>query len=124
MYPNQFGFRENHGTNIALTFLYNKILKSLDNGDYVLGLFLDFKKAFDTVNHDILLRKLYKYGIRGTSFEWIKSYLSNRKQYVYFNQEKSTALKIICRIPQGSILGPILFLCYINDIAQVSDSLL
>ena len=59
LYPNQFGFRENHGTNIALTFLYNKILKSLDNGDYVLGLFLDFKKAFDTVNHDILLRKLY-----------------------------------------------------------------
>ena len=92
LYPNQFGFRENHGTNIALTFLYNKILKSLDNGDYVLGLFLDFKKAFDTVNHDILLRKLYKYGIRGTSFDWIKSYLSNRKQYVYFNQEKSTAL--------------------------------
>ena len=110
LYEFQFGFREKHGTNIALTFLVDKILKSWENGEIVLGLFLDFSKAFDTVNHEILISKLYKYGIRGVTLNWFKSYLSNRKQYVSYNNIKSNELNITCGIPQGSILGPLLFL--------------
>ena len=80
-----FGFREGHSTNLALIYLVNKISNSLDTGEYVLGLFLDFTKAFDTVNHDILLQKLQHLGNRGMSLNWFKSYLSNRSQYVDYN---------------------------------------
>ena len=88
-----------------------------------MGLFLDFRKAFDTVNHQILLKKKYKYGIRGVVYDWFKSYLSNRKQYVNINKVNSPKLNITCGIPQGSILGPLMFLLYINDIANVSSVL-
>ena len=75
LYKYQFGFREGQGTNMALTVLMDKILNFIDSGDVVLGVFLDFSKAFDTVDHKILLEKLYKYGIRGLAYEWIKYYL-------------------------------------------------
>ena len=123
LYKHQFGFRPNHSTNIAHITLIDRIMKLLDNGDVVLGVFLDFSKAFDTVNHDILLRKLYRYGIRGIPHQWFSSYLKNRKQYVSFNGISSSSLSINCGVPQGSILGPILFLLYINDIVNVSDML-
>ena len=104
LYEFQFGFREKHGTNIAFkTFLVDKILKSWENGEIVLGLFLDFSKAFDTVNHEILISKLYKYGIRGITLNWFKSYLPNRKQYVSYHYIKSNEFNITCGIPQGSI---------------------
>ena len=101
--------------------LMDKITKSLDNGEFVVGVFLDFSKAFDTVNHDILLLKLEYYGIRGSSLEWFKSYLTNRSQFVTFNEEKSSMKNIVCGVPQGSILGPgpILFLIYINYLSNV-----
>ena len=123
LYKYQFGFRKNHGTNVALFYMFDKIIKSLEEGQIVMGLFLDFRKAFNTVNHQILLKKMYKYGIRGVVYDWFKSYLSNRKQYVNINKVNSPKLNITCGIPQGSILGPLMFLLYINDIANVSSVL-
>ena len=123
LYYLQFGFRKNHSTTIALTLRHDTISKSLFDGEYVLGVFLDFSKAFDTVNHDILLRKLYAYGIRGVAHEWLKSYLSCRTQYVVFNGIESTKRTVTCGVPQGSILDPLLFLLYINDMACISNIL-
>ena len=123
LYKFQFGFRESYGTNLALTFLTDKIMKSLDNNEIVVGLFLDFTKAFDTLNHTVLINKLHKYGIRGNALNWIKSYLSDRNQFVCFNDVKSSKLNIQCGIPQGSLLGSLLFLIYINNIVNVSKIL-
>jgi hypothetical protein len=87
------------------------------------GLFIDFSNAFDKVNHEILLVKLYKYGIRGRPFEWFESYLSNRHQFVQIHNEKSSFLTMICGVPQGSTMGPLLFLIYINDMVNSSSIL-
>ena len=123
LYKYQFGFREYHGTDIALTVLTDKIMSAFDEGDIVLGVFLDLSKAFDTVNHEILLMKLHKYGIRGLAYKWFSTYLSNRQQYVSFNGNDSQPQVIKCGVPQGSILGPLLFLLYVNDIANASSVL-
>ena len=123
LYCNQFGFRSNHSPNLALILLMDKISGALERGDYVLGLFLDFSKAFDTVDHDILFSKLSAYGVNGTSLDWFKSYLFQRKQFVEYNGAKSDMDVIRCGVPQGSILGPLLFLIYINDLADVSNLL-
>ena len=120
IYNLQFGFRKNHSTAMALTLLNEKISKALYDGEYVLGVFLDFSKAFDTVNHDILLHKLYAYGIRGVAHDWMKSYLLSRVHYVVYNDVESIKSDITCGVPQGYILGPLLFLLYINDMASVS----
>ena len=89
----------------------------------VVGIFIDFTKAFDTVNHEILLEKLYHYGIRGTAHDWFRSYLTDRQQFVEYNGSKSNVLHVPCGVPQGSNLGPLLFLLYINDLAFVSPKL-
>ena len=107
----QFGFREDHSTNVALIYLVDKFSNSLDTGEYVLGLFLDFTKAFATVNHVILLQKLEHLGVRGISLNWFESYLSNRSQYVDHSGISSELQYIHCGVPQGSILGPLLFYC-------------
>ena len=105
-----FGFRKLHLSYMALMILMEKLRTALENNDTVVGMFLDFSKAFDTVDHDILLSKLFHYGIRGPAHKWFTSYISNRKQYVTYNGTSSTMRNITCGVPQGSILGPLLFI--------------
>ena len=112
LYEHQYGFRKNKSTIHSLMQITEQIKFSLEKGMYGCGIFLDLKKAFDTVNHSILLRKLEHYGIRGIPLHWFTSYLSNRKQFVYFNGHISDTKPINCGVPQGSVLGPLLFLLY------------
>ena len=119
----QFGFRNNHSTYMAIVHLVDKINNAVEKNETTIGIFLDLSKAFDTINHGILIHKLEHYGFRGIVLDWFRSYLSNRKQYVLYNSFKSNIKDIMCGVPQGSILGPLLFILYVNDITHTSDVL-
>ena len=116
LYKYQFGFRKNHSTTQAVMEVIDNIYEQRDKHKISMGIYLDLKKAFDTVNHSILLKKLDIYGVRGPILNWFKSYLSNRQQYTVLNNYESNKDTICYGVPQGSVLGPLLFLIYVNDI--------
>jgi hypothetical protein len=118
----QFGFRKKHSTELALIHLINKVATSIDENKLTAGVFLDLSKSFDTINHEILFYKLEHYGFRGIALRWIKSYFENRKHFVQFGKTKSSEAIILCGVPQGSILGPLFFILYINDIPNLVRS--
>ena len=112
----QYGFRTNHSTEQAIIEIQNNIIENFKNNTITAGIFLDLSKAFDCINHTILINKLENHGIRGNCLKWFKNYLSNRLQYVTLNKINSKTIPIDTGIPQGTILGPLLFIIYMNDL--------
>ena len=123
LYKSQYGFRKNHNTTHATLDFLKTIESALEENEYGVGIFCDLSKAFDTLDHDILIEKLKHYGIRGPILNWICSYLKDRKQYVDLDGTNSGLRTMSVGVPQGSILGPLLFLIYVNDLPAALDLL-
>ena len=123
LYESQYGFRKLHSTELAALEFTDRISQEMDAKKIPFSIFLDLSKAFDTLDHKVLLTKLHHYGIRNIALNWFRSYLTKRTQYVDCNGVSSSIREIETGVPQGSILGPLLFIIYMNDIHTVSDSL-
>ena len=123
LYKKQFGFQTGHSTEHAIIQLVGQINSNFEKDQYTSGVFLDFSKAFDTVDHKILIAKLENYGIKGINLLWFKSYQEDRKQFIQYDISSTPYKSIICGVPQGSILGSLLFLIYIDDHHEVSNIL-
>ena len=111
----QFGYRKHRSTELSTILLADNIRKAVDEGNIVGVLYVDLSKAFDTLSHSVLLEKLKSFGISGTTHDWFSGYLFNRKQFCVVEKCESEVMNITCGVPQGSILGPLLFLIYFND---------
>ena len=120
LYESQYGFRTEHSTELAAMELIDRLILTMDNNETPLNIYLDMSKAFDTIDHTILINKLTFYGIHGVALDLIKSYLNNRYQFVEYDGVQSSMLHISTGVPQGSILGPLLFIIYINDFPNAS----
>ncbi len=121
LYSSQYGFREGHSTEFAALEMIDRVVQQMDNDEIPINIFLDLSKAFDTLDHKILLHKLKHYGIKDKSLKLFQSYLFDRKQFVEYDGTKSDTLSITTGVPQGSVLGPLLFIIYVNDIAFASN---
>ncbi len=119
----QFGFRKGCSTDLAIQTLVERYYETIESNETMVGIFLDLSRAFDTISHKILIRKLRYYGIRGIALDWIFDYLNGRTQYVNYNNGNSKMVNITIGVPQGSILGPLLFLLYVNDLSCISPKL-
>ena len=123
LYKKQFGFQQKHSTEHAILQLIDQVSNNFERNQFTLGIFIDLSMAFDTVDHKILISKLKNYAARGNNLNWFESYLNNRKQFIAYNNKYTSVETIICGVPQGSNIEPLLLLIYVNDLNQASNML-